>query len=1298
MILKWCSCFQHLYFIVGKEQPTVDQLYINVHSDNPVIDITTASHRALLDEIDSLRLQLSKAQTETRLWNQQLHAISKTLCVGFWEWDEIEDRAIFYSNEMAAIYDLNLDELYSRCQSIEDYYEFIHPDDLEHYIYHTSSVEKELRDYRDAHVFEYRLLLGGNKVRYIRELEFGVFNEQSKIQRSFGVTQDITEQRKTVDDLNMSEQRFFSLFDQLPVGVVEEDYRSIKKVVDKLQFKGVENIRDHLASHPRMLREMVEGTSVTDVNQALLEIHRADSKEQFVTMEADIDDWWDAAWVEFYADEIASLANGDKFHESERVDTRVDDSYFETRTITTVVKGHENDWARVITIHEDITNRKQGELELVGAKELAEKASQAKSEFLSSMSHELRTPLNAILGFSQLFDYDTSLNEQQKSNAHEINRAGKHLLVLIDDILDLSRIESGDIEISLEPVSLLEVINDGMAWVENLAKSRGVKIHMDPEVLSSILVFADSIRLKQVFLNLLTNAVKYNREGGSVFFDLKYHEDSKICIGVRDTGFGIDADKLGELFQPFNRLGAESSGMEGTGIGLVITRQLVRLMQGQLEVESIPGTGTTFWINLALAENTQMKQIMELSEDHTLTEIPPVLQSDQPFILVAEDNAINRELMAAQMSLLGYQVDYAENGAEALDKWLSGKYYVLLTDIRMPVMNGYDLIREVRSLDITGTHAVSVIAITANAMDSDIEQCLAAGADDVISKPVELEALKDALEKWVPREVADAEKRKQVQLARMDRGSVIDLNVLQQSVGNKPEMHRQLLKSFAKSLIGATDDIEDAFSWRNHIKLAEAVHKLKSSAKSMGAMELGDLCQVLENAGREKNWSEIESAMPVLLSHCLQVEKSIHKICDIPVIDAKNISPVRQFGEDTTVPEIDITVLLVDDDFIMHRVTTTILNDLGIKSVLNALSGPEALEILSEHHGEIELLICDLNMPGMDGVEFMRHLARQNFKNSLILTSGEDIRILRTVEKLALEHELQVLGVIEKPVTPAKLNEKLEAFDQISSEGTKILAEAFGPEELVQAIDKEQFDVFFQPKVNLKTKRVVGVEALVRWNHPYKGLIRPDAFISMAEENGLINRLTELVCNKSISYASEAKRNGIDLHIAINISVDALNDLEWPDRIARLIDDAGLDHSLITFEITESRLMEHIAVALDILSRLSLKRFNLSIDDFGTGYSSMEQLQRIPFSELKIDRAFVNGAAVDNSARAILESSVLLAKKLNMEIVAEGVENQKDWDLLEELSVDQVQGYFISRPLPYDQLIEWLEGWQQDHS
>jgi EAL domain-containing protein (putative c-di-GMP-specific phosphodiesterase class I) len=283
---------------------------------------------------------------------------------------------------------------------------------------------------------------------------------------------------------------------------------------------------------------------------------------------------------------------------------------------------------------------------------------------------------------------------------------------------------------------------------------------------------------------------------------------------------------------------------------------------------------------------------------------------------------------------------------------------------------------------------------------------------------------------------------------------------------------------------------------------------------------------------------------------------------------------------------------------------------------------------------------------------------------------------------------------MEKPVTQVKLSELLRTLDQIKSEKSLIMSNALTVQDLSEAISQDKMVTYFQPKVDISTQRVVGLEALVRWEHPTEGILHPNTFVPMAENNGLIFELTMSVCQQVLAHAVRLQKEGFDLNIGINISVDALNDLDWPDKIEAETRNAGLQPSSITFEITESRLMENISVALDILNRLSLKRFNLSIDDFGTGYSSMEQLQRIPFSELKMDRAFVRGASEDSSARAILESNHMLAKKLNMSIVAEGVETQEDWDLVTELGCDQAQGYFIARPMPIDDLCVWLRSWR----
>jgi EAL domain-containing protein (putative c-di-GMP-specific phosphodiesterase class I)/HPt (histidine-containing phosphotransfer) domain-containing protein/ActR/RegA family two-component response regulator len=524
----------------------------------------------------------------------------------------------------------------------------------------------------------------------------------------------------------------------------------------------------------------------------------------------------------------------------------------------------------------------------------------------------------------------------------------------------------------------------------------------------------------------------------------------------------------------------------------------------------------------------------------------------------------------------------------------------------------------------------------------------------------------------------------------------IDLSVLTQSTGDNPDLHRRLLRIYHEALEGELENIQQAFAWKNSEQIAEYTHKLKSSSRSLGAMAMAQTCQQLESRATDAVWDQIEAMMPRLREHAAEASEFIEKFLGESVIESGAVVLEPEFNpqlfdDNEDVTQFSIKLLLVDDDYIMHRVMTVMLNDLGISGVLNAMSGPEALDIMEQNGDGVDVVICDLNMPEMDGVEFIRHLAKRNYSGSLILTSGEDLRILKTVEKLAIEHDLHVLGVLEKPAVPAKLSELLDSLDQIRQEGTMMMVGPLPLAELKKAIAEDQLDTYFQPKIDIKSGQVVGVEALVRWNHPVKGLIKPNAFITLAEENGLIRDVTDQVLIKVLEYATKLKSMGYNLNIAINLSVDSLTDLDWPDRVSHMLENCGLEASNISFEITESRLMEHLSVALDILSRLSLKRFNLSIDDFGTGYSSMEQLQRIPFSEFKIDRAFVHGAAQEASARAILESSVLLAKKLDMKVVAEGVEDQRDWDVVAEVGCDQVQGFIVSRPLPFNHLIKWLD-------
>ena len=242
-----------------------------------------------------------------------------------------------------------------------------------------------------------------------------------------------------------------------------------------------------------------------------------------------------------------------------------------------------------------------------------------------------------------------------------------------------------------------------------------------------------------------------------------------------------------------------------------------------------------------------------------------------------------------------------------------------------------------------------------------------------------------------------------------------------------------------------------------------------------------------------------------------------------------------------------------------------------------------------------------------------------------------------------------------------------------------------------QALVSDQIDVFLQPKVRLEAKQIAGFEALARWHHPERGFISPEQFIGLAEENGLIDELTWVIVEKTLAYAQKLRPAGLTMNVAINFSVDTLVHLDLPDTLLATCKAHAIQPENVTIEVTENRVMQDTAAALEVLTRLRLMGFGVSIDDFGTGYSSMEKLKTVPFTELKVDRAFVNGAQRSASSRAILETAVSLARKLGLTVVAEGVERSEDWALVKELGADFVQGYYVSKPLPAE---KWRAGQQ----
>lgn len=387
----------------------------------------------------------------------------------------------------------------------------------------------------------------------------------------------------------------------------------------------------------------------------------------------------------------------------------------------------------------------------------------------------------------------------------------------------------------------------------------------------------------------------------------------------------------------------------------------------------------------------------------------------------------------------------------------------------------------------------------------------------------------------------------------------------------------------------------------------------------------------------------------------------------------------------------EINILLLDDEPFMLKLIGRMLANLGFLKVATCGSGCQALEQFDFSNGSLDLILLDINMPDMDGLEFVRHLNDRHYTGSIILVSGEDERMLQTAEKLVQVHKISILGHLRKPVTPDALSGLLEKWQSFSAPAYRKARQPYSADEVRLAISNGELTNHYQPKVDLVNGKVIGVESLVRWQHPQDGIVFPDQFIDVAETYGLINDLTKVVVTEAFAQCKKWQDDGLFLKVAVNLSMDNLAQLEFTDYMLASAIAAGITPEDVVLEVTESRLMGNVSVAMEILTRLRLKRFSLSIDDFGTGHSSQTQLRNIPFNELKIDRSFVNGAAGNATLSAIFRSNLALAQQLKMKTVAEGVENQEDWDFLCRSGCDSAQGYFIAKPMLADAIPAWIQ-------
>jgi PAS domain S-box-containing protein len=753
---------------------------------------------------------------------------------GLYDWD-IDKGTIYYSPTMRVIFRLADDQVLTPEESGGR----IHADDLPQY---RQALIDHLKGVTPRFSSEYRYQAADGIWRWARQSGLAQRDGDGRAIRMAGATVDITETKQREHDLNAARAE------------IEETREAMRTVLENMSEGIVLVDRDFniKIGNDQFNRFLDLPAAITGPGASLKEIIRYQAQRGDFGPIDDLDEM-----VRFRA---ANMLLPGGFRHERRIHTG---RYIEF-TYKPLSEGN------LLAVYRDITQvkeREQAQEEAKDAAEMAlesaereraeaEAANQSKSTFLATMSHEIRTPMNGVLGMMEVLDRQ-GLDANQRRTVATMRDSAQALLRIIDDVLDFSKIEAGRLEMEAAPFSLSGLIDGVMSTFQAQAAAKGLMLTGSVDPGSDDTLIGDATRVRQILFNLLGNALKFT-ERGRVSVRASTAPlgggRTRVTLAVQDTGIGIDEEQRKRLFQPFAQ--ADSSTTRkfgGTGLGLSIVRRLAQLMDGDISAESAPGVGSTFFVRLifdAAPQDALFAAAQYTSGETTTRKLPKQSSGERPIVLVVDDHPVNQEVLVRQLDLLGVAADTAADGQEALDAWLAKPYGAVLADIHMPRMDGYELTRRLRAIEgerRADHQRTPVVAVTANAMKGEEERCLAAGMDAYLVKPVNIDALRAMLVRWL----AIDETEDSHGFTREKSGPrAIDSNVLASWLGDDREAIGSLLEKFRDSAVDAEREITVAARLGDLAAVAAASHRLKGAAQAIGAAGVGAAAVVLEQAGR----------------------------------------------------------------------------------------------------------------------------------------------------------------------------------------------------------------------------------------------------------------------------------------------------------------------------------------------------------------------------------------------------------------------------------------------------------------